>query len=112
MQPVGQLDDDHPDVCGHSQDHLPHVLGLAFLTAGELHLADLGDPVHDIRRFTAEEPFNFREFGIRVFYGVVKQTGHHTDHIHFHLCQDVGHLQGVGQIGFPGKTDLTLVDLG
>ena len=31
VQPVGQLDEDHPDVLRHGDDHLADVLGLLFL---------------------------------------------------------------------------------
>ena len=33
VQPVGQLDEDHPDILGHGDDHLADVLGLLFLDA-------------------------------------------------------------------------------
>ena len=31
VEPVGELDDDHPHVLGHGQEHLPDVLGLLLL---------------------------------------------------------------------------------
>ena len=33
VQPVGEFDQDHPDVRGHGEDHFPDVIGLTLLTA-------------------------------------------------------------------------------
>ena len=112
MKPVGKFHDDHPDVIGHGEDHLSHVLGFLLLGAAELHLADLGDPVHDVGGFLAEEPFDLAQFRGRVLDGVVEETGCHADHIHFHLGEEVSHLQGMGKVGLPGQAHLALVDLG
>ena len=73
-----------------------------FLAAAELHLADFGDAVHNVRCFFAEKPFYFRELRHRIFDGVMEQTGDDADHIHFHLGQDMSDLKGMGEIGFAG----------
>jgi len=39
VQTIGQLDQDHPDVIGHGQEHLPDTLRLAILTAVERKFA-------------------------------------------------------------------------
>ena len=39
VEPVGQLDEDDPDVLGHRQEHLPDVLGLLLLVAVGAELA-------------------------------------------------------------------------
>jgi hypothetical protein len=36
VQPVRELDEDHPDVVHHREDHLSEVLGLFLLAAREL----------------------------------------------------------------------------
>ena len=45
VQPVGELDQDHPDVPGHRHQHLAVVLGLAVVAALEGDAAQLGDAV-------------------------------------------------------------------
>jgi len=62
VKPVAEFHDDHPDVIGHGEDHLSHVLGFLLFGAAELHLADLGDPVHDVGGFLAEETFDLAQF--------------------------------------------------
>jgi hypothetical protein len=103
VEPVGKFHDDHPDVIGHGEDHLSHVLGFLLLGAAELHLADFGNPVHDVGGFLAEEPFDLAQFRARVLDGVVEETGCHADHIHFHLGEEVSHLQGMGKVRLPDR---------
>ena len=54
VQPVGQLDEDDPDVLGHGDDHLADVLRLLLLDAAEGHLRQLGDTVDEQRDLVAE----------------------------------------------------------
>ena len=51
VEPVGELDDHHPHVLGHGQEHLADVLGLLLLHgSGRSELGELGDPVDQARR--------------------------------------------------------------
>ena len=51
VQPVGELDDDDPDVLGHGQEHLPDVLGLLLLHRPRgAELRELGHAVDQARR--------------------------------------------------------------
>ena len=52
VQPVGELDDQHPDVARHRHDHLADGLGLGGVAV--LHLVELGDPVDEQRDLVAE----------------------------------------------------------
>ena len=54
VQPVGQLDDDDPDVLGHGHQHFPQVLRLLLLPGGVGDLAQLGDAVHQQGHLLAE----------------------------------------------------------
>ncbi len=45
VQPVGELDQDHPDVLGHRQQQLAEILGLGSLGRGQLQLRQLGDAI-------------------------------------------------------------------
>ena len=100
VEAVGEFDDDDTDIGGHGENHLAHVFRLLFLTGAELHLADLGHPVHDVCRFLSEKALHFGEFRGRVLDGIVKKAGCDTDHVHFHLGEDVCDFEGVGEIGF------------
>ena len=54
VQPVGQLDQDHPDVGGHRHHHLAVVLGLPLVAALEVHPGQLGDTVDQLGDLLAE----------------------------------------------------------
>ena len=48
VEPVGELDEDDPDVLGHRQQHLPDVLGLLLLVAVGAELRQLGHAVDEL----------------------------------------------------------------
>ena len=54
VQPVGELDQHHPDVMRHRNDHLAEILRLLFLAALEGDLRDLGHAVDQLGDFSAE----------------------------------------------------------
>ena len=47
VQPVGELDDEHPPVLRHRDEHLAHRRRLLGLLGVELQPVELGDPVDD-----------------------------------------------------------------
>ena len=54
VQPVGELDEQHPQVGGHRHQHLAHRGGLLGLAGVELDAVELGDAVDDGRDLGAE----------------------------------------------------------
>ena len=52
VEPVGELDDQHPDVARHRDDHLADGLGLRGVAV--LDLVELGDAVDELRDLVAE----------------------------------------------------------
>jgi hypothetical protein len=54
VKPVGQLDQDHPDVGGHRDHHLSVVLGLLLVAAVERDPRQLGDAVDELGDVVAE----------------------------------------------------------
>ena len=52
VEPVGELDDEHPDVARHRDDHLADGLGLRRVAV--LHLVELGHAVDQHRHLVAE----------------------------------------------------------
>ena len=99
VQPVGDLDEDDPDVLGHGHEHLPQVFHLLVLVAGELHPGQLGDPLHDVRHVRAELPGDVLVGERRVLDAVVEQSGRHRVHVQLQVRHDAGHRQRVGDVG-------------
>ncbi len=54
VQPVGKLDQDHPQILGHRHEQLAEVLGLLGLGRGQLELGQLGDAVDEVGDLGAE----------------------------------------------------------
>ncbi|OIQ69965.1 hypothetical protein GALL_484280 [mine drainage metagenome] len=52
MQPVGKFDDQHPDISGHRDDHLPD--GLSFCGFPKSHSIKFGHPINQARYLVAE----------------------------------------------------------
>jgi hypothetical protein len=73
VQPVGQLDQHHPHIGHHGQQHLAHVFGLAVFAVGKLDLVDLGDALDDVGHLVAELLRNLFVGGRRVLNRVVQQ---------------------------------------
>ena len=71
VEPVGELDDQHPDVLRHRDDHLAHGLGLRAVAV--LQLVELGDPVDQHRDLVAEVLAHHVERVLGVLDGVVQQ---------------------------------------
>ena len=62
--------------------------------------------------FRAKQCFDFFRRGGSVLDDVMQNTGGHAFRIQFHICEDTGHLEGMGQVGFSGKSHLAFVDPG
>ena len=54
VKPVGEFNQDHPDVTGHRQNHLAHVLSLALFETAKLKSADFGYAVNYLANFIPE----------------------------------------------------------
>ena len=73
VQPVGELDEDDPEVLGHRQDHLPVVLRLGLLAALEADARQLRDAVDELRDLVAELGLDVVERDVGVLDDVVEQ---------------------------------------
>ena len=61
VEPVGELDDDHPHVLGHGHEHLPDVLGLLLLHGPRAaELRELGHPVDEASHLAPEALLDVR----------------------------------------------------
>jgi hypothetical protein len=112
VQPIGQLDDQDPDVPGHGHDHLSDVLRLFLLPAPVLDPFQLGQAVDDGRHLVAELPPDSVQAEVGILHHVVEQGGLQGGGIHPQVGQDVGHPQGVVDERLAGLPELALVRIG
>ena len=54
MHAVGELDENHPHILAHREDHLAKIFRLFFLMAGKIGPAQLGDAVDQCGDFPAK----------------------------------------------------------
>jgi hypothetical protein len=73
VQPVGELDEDDPDIIRHRQHHLAEILRLFFFIASKRDLADFCHPVDQMHNVLPELSFEFVKRRNRIFQGIVQQ---------------------------------------
>ena len=95
VQPVGELDQNHPDVLGHGDQHLAETLRLPLFLAEELELAQLGDTGDERGDLGAEGRCDLFLAGVRIFDGVVKQRAGDGHGVHLQLGQNGRDRQGM-----------------
>ena len=71
--PVGELDQDDPQILHHGQEHLAEGLGLGFGGAVEAQLVQLADAVHQQRDVFPESPVDVVQSAGRIFENIVQQ---------------------------------------
>lgn len=102
VEPVGDLDEDHPDVLGHGQQHFPEVLHLLLGLGGIVDPGQLADPLHQVRHRRGELLGDVLVGGGGILNGVVEQGGLDGLGVQVQLLgHDLGHGQGVGHKGEP-----------
>ncbi len=109
VQPVGELDHQHPDVARHRDDHLADRLGLRRVAV--LHLVELGDPVDEHGDLVAEVGAHLLERVRRVLDGVVEQGRDQGRLGHADVGQDRGDRERVGDVGVAALAGLAGVEL-
>ncbi len=109
VQPVGDLDHQHPRIAGHRDDHLAD--GLALGGGAQHHLVQLGDAVDEMADLVAEVGGQRLQRVAGVLDGVVQQGGDQRGGVHAELGQDVGDGQRVGDVRVAGAAQLVGVPL-
>ena len=99
VEPVADLDENHPDVLGHCHEHFAQVLHLLFLFGGILHPGQLGDALHQIGHREPEELGNFLVGGAGILNAVVEQGGDDGVGVQLQFGHNLRHRQRVGDIG-------------
>ena len=106
VEPVGELDDEDPEVLRHRHQHLAHGGGLLRLLGVEAHPVELGDPVDDGGHVGAELGLEVGEADAGVLDGVVQQRRGDGGVVEAELGHDAGHGQRVLDVGLARLADL------
>jgi hypothetical protein len=106
VQPVGELDQEHPHVIGNREQKLAQVLGLLGALGDKIELLDLGQPVDETPDILAEQLLDFRPRGRSVLDRIVQQADRDGGFIEPHVGQDGGDFERVGDIGVAARTRL------
>ena len=111
VQPVGDLDQDHPDVVGKRQQHFAEIFRL-LRSAGFENARHFGQSVHHQRDFGSETAFDILHRIVGILDDIVQQGRDHrldteADFIH----DDPGHRQRVHDVRLPGTAAHSLVSL-
>ena len=111
VQPVGQLDQDYPDIPGHGHGHLLEVFRLGLGLGLEVHLGQLADPVdqvgHGFAKLCAERFLG----NTGVFDHVMQHRGHQALMVHVHVGKNIGHRKRMGDVRLAATAALAVVGL-
>ena len=102
VQPVRQLDQHHPDILAHGQDHLAQGFSLGLLLVGEVQLVQLRHAVHQLGDLIAELlADHIQGNALAVLHRVVQEPCRNGGRVDHQLRQDAGHKAGMNKIGLP-----------
>ena len=108
---VRDLDQDHPEILGHRQDHLPEVLSLALFFGTKADLAELGHTINQLCDVPVEHLAQVFEGGVRILDRVVQKRGTDGLFVELQLRRDACNSHGVADIGVTIFTTLCAVRL-
>ncbi len=109
VEAVRELDQDHPQVRDHRQEHLAEGLRLLLLARDVGELADLRQAVDEIGDLVAEL-LGDRLFGRQgVFEDVVEEPDDDRDVVGLQVGQDRGHVERMNQVRLARPAHLALV---
>ena len=109
VQAVGQLDDDHPNVLGHRQEHLAQVLDLRVFLGLIGDAGQFGDAVDQRGDLVAEILGDLLVGEEGVLDDVVQQRGRDRRPVHLEVGQNVADRQRVSDVGLARRPALPLV---
>lgn len=111
VQPVGQLDQNHPDIPGHGHGHFLEVFRLGFGLGLEIHLGQFADPVdqfgHGFAKLRTERFLG----NTGVFDHVMQHRSHQALMVHVHVGKNIGHGKRVRDIRLAASAALAVVGL-
>ena len=110
VQPIGELDDDHPHVLCHGQEHLPDVLRLLLLHgSGRSELGELGDSVDQARHLATEALLEVRDGDVGVLGDIVQERRGDALGVHLQRGELVGDRHRVRYVRLARCAQLPLV---
>ena len=117
MKPVCQLDNDYSDILRHSKEHfskifclhLQPVRCLIALISGKMQMLQLGNTIHKKGNIRSELLLDLLRGQNRILHHIMQQSRCNGFFIHFQICKDDGHAQGVDNIGLSGFSYLILM---
>ena len=111
VQPVGELDQQHPDVVGDRQQELAQVLGLLRLLGDEVELLELGEPFDQRADVLAEHLVDLGAGGGGILDGVVQQRRGDGGVVELEVGQDRRDFERMREVGVAGRALLLAMRL-
>jgi hypothetical protein len=109
VEAIGQLDEDDAHVLGDRQQQLAVVLHLPLFARAVGDVADLGDPVDDLRYLFPELALDVGDGHVGVLDHVVDEPAGDGQRVEVELGQDLRDLDAVGDVVLAGAALLPLV---
>lgn len=109
VEPVTELDQQHPEVLGHCHDHFPEALGLPVLPGAEVDVVQLGQAVDEPRDLRAEMARDVAERRVGVLDDVMQQAGADAGGIQPQVSDDPCYTRRVHEIGLSAAPPLVAV---
>ncbi len=106
MQPIDQLDQQHPHVLGHGHHHLADGGGLRLLHRGVVDPVQLGDAVDQGGDLRAELDHDLLQGDLGVLHRVVEEGGGDGGGVESVVGQVPGDGEGMGDVGMAGLAHL------
>ena len=108
-QPVGQLDQDHPQVARHGHEQLAEVLGLLGLRRGQFQVGQLGDAIDQVGDLGPECLGQVLLGGPGILDRVMQKRGDDGRVVQPHFRQDGGNGDGMGEVRLARMAELAFV---
>ena len=99
VQPVGDFDEDDPDVPGHGHEHLPQIFHLLLFRGGILHPGQLGDALDQHGHGPAKVLCDLIEGRVGILNAVVEQRAQDGVGVQTDLCYNFRNRQRMDDIG-------------
>jgi hypothetical protein len=99
MQPVGELDQQHPHVVGNGEQELAQVFGLLCLSGDEFEPLQFGQPLDQEPDFVTEQAVDLGAGGVGILDGVVQQRRGNGGVVELEIGENRGDFERMRDIG-------------